>query len=366
MRVLMISKAYVVGIYQRKLELMAQQRGVDLTLVVPPSWKDRSGELRLERAYLDGYTMRVEPIRFNGSYHLHYYPTLPQILRDVQPDIIHIDEEPYNFCTWHILWWAQRIVPKAKTVFFSWQNIARQYPFPFSTGEAWTLRHVNAAIMGTQSAADVWCAKGYRGKFKVIPQFGIDPDAFKPTDRVPNPEPVVGYIGRLVPEKGVDLLLRALAKLHKQWRLYLVGQGPERESLERLASDLRIRERVWFAGQRPSTQMATMYPQLDVLVIPSRTRPTWKEQFGRVIVEAMACGVPVIGSDSAAIPDVIGQAGLVFPEDDVDLLTEALDRLLSSPTVRADLAARGRRHVLENYTQSRIASLTVDMYRELL
>lgn len=366
MRVLMISKACVVGIYQRKLELMAAQPGIDLTLVVPPVWRDPSGELPLERAYTSGYAMRVEPMRFNGNYHLHYTPSLPRLLRTLQPDVVHIDEEPYNVASWHALWWSRRIVPHAKTLFFSWQNIRRSYPFPFSVGEAWMLRQVNGAIMGTESAAHVWREKGYRGQYTVIPQFGVDPEVFRPLPRPANPALVIGFIGRLRPEKGVDLLMRAAARLpFPDWKLHVIGQGPEREALEALARTLGIYERVWFAGQHPSTQMAALYPQLDVLVVPSRTLPNWKEQFGRVIVEAMACGVPVIGSDSAAIPDVIGDAGLIFREDDEAQLTQALERLLTAPDLRAELAARGRARVLQQFTHDRVASLTVEFYRQM-
>jgi glycosyltransferase involved in cell wall biosynthesis len=371
MRVLMISKACVVGIYQRKLELMAQSPDVDLTVVVPPVWRDPSGEQRLERAYVQGYTLRVEPIRLNGNYHLHYYPTLPAILREVQPDIVHIDEEPYNLATWHALWWARRLAPRAKTLFFSWQNIRRAYPFPFSVGEAWVLRSIDGAIMGTESAAQVWRAKGYRGHSAVIPQFGVDPDVFMPAPeaatRPTSPAPVIGYIGRLVREKGIDLLLRAVAAHADQgWRVQIAGQGPERPALEAFARELGLAKRVEFVGQRPSTQMAAFYPTLDVLVIPSRTLPNWKEQFGRVIVEAMACGVPVIGSDSAAIPDVIGDAGLVFPEGDAGALGHALHRLFSTPGLSADLARRGRRRILAHFTHARVAGLTIDSYHHLL
>lgn len=153
MRIVMISKACVVGMYQRKLEEMARLPGVDLTLIVPPSWRDPSGELRLERVYTNGYRMLVEPIRFNGDFHLHYFPTVASRLREICPDIVHIDEEPYNVAAWHAQWFSQRI--KAKTVFFSWQNILRQYPIPFSWGEQWMLRSVAYGIAGTDSAADL-------------------------------------------------------------------------------------------------------------------------------------------------------------------------------------------------------------------
>src|SRR3954453_18369766 len=123
MRVLMISRACVVGAYQRKLEELG--RLVDLTVIVPPSWRDPSGEIRLERAYTSGSKMLVEPIRFNGSFHLYHFPTLARRLSDLCPEIVHIDEEPYNLATWQALWYSRRI--GAKTLFFSWQNILRRY-----------------------------------------------------------------------------------------------------------------------------------------------------------------------------------------------------------------------------------------------
>ncbi len=364
MRVVMISKACVVGIYQRKLEEIARFPDVDLTVIVPPSWHDPSGDLRLERAFVDGYRLLVEPIRFNGDFHLYHFPTLARRLDDICPDIVHIDEEPYNVATWHALWLSHRI--RARIIFFSWQNILRRYPLPFSIGERYTLRNVDYGIAGTQSAAEIWRAKGYNGPLAVIPQFGVDPVSFAPTEqRCDGQHFVVGYVGRLVPEKGVDLLIRALAKVPGPWQLKIIGQGPERAALERLSHDLHVQDRVSFVGHFPSTRMPDFYRELDALVIPSRTLLNWKEQFGRVIIEAMACGVPVIGSDSGAIPDVIGDAGLIFPEDDVAALTQHLRTLRSDEALRSQLALRGRARAVERFTHAQIAAQTVEIYRQL-
>ncbi len=368
MRILMLSKACVVGAYQRKLEEMARLPGVELAVIVPPSWRDPSGELRLERAHVEGYRMLVEPIRFNGNFHLYYFPTLARCLRDIRPEIVHIDEEPYNLATWHALWLSRRV--GALTLFFSWQNIRRNYPLPFSIGEQWALRKTDHVIAGTESAAAIWRAKGYRGPMAVIPQFGIDPAIFSPAEpRVKGRGFVIGYVGRLVPEKGVDLLIRALAEVHGTWRLEIIGQGSERESLERLARSLGLGDRVAFTGQAPSTRMAAFYRELDALVIPSKTCPNWKEQFGRVIVEAMACGVPVIGSDSGAIPGVLGEdgdCGLLFPEGDVGALADRLQTLMTDEKLRVQLGAHGRVRALGKFTQAQVAAQTVTVYQAML
>jgi glycosyltransferase involved in cell wall biosynthesis len=366
MRILMLSKAVVVGIYQRKLEEMARLPGVELTVITSSVWQDSSGPVRLERAYMEGYNLLVEPIRFNGNFHAYHFPTLARRLRDFNPHVVHIDEEPYNFAAWHSLWLARRA--KAKSLFFSWQNILKHYPIPFSIGERYVLKHVDYALAGTASAAEVWCAKGYTGPMAVIPQFGVDPDFFSPVDRQRGPDGpfVIGFVGRLVPEKGVDLLLRTAAALPGNWQLRIIGQGPEREPLQRLAETLGISDRVTFTAQMPSLQIVDAYRALDVLIVPSRTLANWKEQFGRVITEAMSCGIPVIGSDSGAIPDLIGDAGLTFPEDRADALSDRLQNLMNTVDLRHDLSQRGRARVLAMFTHRQIAAQTVDVYQQML
>ncbi len=364
-RVLMLSKACLVGIYQRKLEEIARL-GVDLLVIVPPSWRDERGETQLERAFTQGYRLETAPIMFNGSFHLHWYPGLGRRLRAFAPHIVHIDEEPYNLATWQALRQARRA--GAKALFFSWQNINRAYPPPFSWGERWTLARADYAIAGTDSAAQVWRAKGYRGPLSVIPQFGVDADLFAPPAR-PRPERpfTIGYFGRLVEEKGLTLLLRAAAALpDSSWRLLIVGGGPQRSALETLARQTGMGERLCLRDLVPSAEMPALYHALDALALPSLTRPNWKEQFGRVLIEAMASGVPVVGSDSGAIPDVIGPAGLIFPEGDAEALTAHLARLQASPDLRAHLGQRGRARALACFTHQQVAAATVAVYREML
>lgn len=360
----MLSKACVVGAYQRKLEEMARHDDLELRVLVPPSWRDDRGVLELERAHVEGYDLRVTPIRFNGNFHLHHYPRFGREVRAFRPDIVHIDEEPYNLATWHALWHARRA--GARTLFFSWQNINRRYPWPVRWGERWVLRAVDHAIMGTDSAAQVWRQKGYRGPLTVIPQFGVDPAIFAPPER---PRAggtfTAGFVGRLVPEKGGSLLLDALARLDGAWQLDILGDGPQKAALLAQTRALGIDGQIAF-GSRPSTQMPGFYQQIDALVVPSLTRPNWKEQFGRVIVEAMACGVPVIGSDSGAIPDVIGPAGLVFPEGDVSALTAHLRALQHDPDRRRALGEAGRARVLAQFTQAQVAAQTVAVYRAVV
>lgn len=363
MRVLMLSKACGVGAYQRKLEELAAL-GVELTVAVPPLWVDERGALPLERVYTQGYTLLETPILLNGNFHLHFYPRFGNLIKQVQPDLVHVDEEPYNLATFLAVWAAQaRGVP---CVFFSWQNIMRRYPPPFAQMEAYVLKHCVAGLVGNREAEQVWRAKGFGRALFTVPQFGVDPALFTPP-AAPRPERpfTVGYAGRLVPEKGVDVALQALASVPGA-RLRVAGSGPEAEFLRVVAEHYGVADRVQFEPPRPSTAMPGWYAEVDALVLPSRTRRNWKEQFGRVLIEAMACGVPVIGSHSGAIPEVIGPAGLTCPEDDPEALAAHLRQLAANPALRQRLGEQSRARVLAHYTQHHIAQATLAAYQHAL
>jgi glycosyltransferase involved in cell wall biosynthesis len=277
-----------------------------------------------------------------------------------------MDEEPYNLATYlGLAAAARRGIP---ALFFTWQNIYRRYPPPFVWMEQANYRRAALALVGNADAAAVLHRKGYAGQLRVIPQFGVDPEQFSPRLWAGSPEQplCVGYAGGLLPEKGVDLLLAACAGLMGEWRLQIVGEGDQGAALNAQARNLGIEERVVIAPRLPSEQMPAFYRGLDVLVLPSRTTPAWVEQFGRVLIEAMACAVPVVGSASGEIPQVIGDAGLLFPEGDVAGLRGALQRLLDEPALRLELAERGRTRVMERYTMSRIAQETVNAYSQIL
>lgn len=367
MRVLMISKALVTGVYQRKAEELAALPDLTLRVVVPPSWRENElDERHLERHFTQGYELVEHPIRLNGRHHVHYYPGIERHFEEFQPDIVHVDEEPYNLVTFQ----AMRIAAKfgTATCFFAWQNLLRKYPPPFRWIEQYNYRVADHAIAGNRDAALMLRKKGYRGPLSIIPQFGVDPEIYAPApaDTVDPHNFVVGFVGRLVAEKGADLLLRAAADLPEGVRVLIVGDGPERRSLARLAAELGISERVEFVGSVPGQRVPELLRGMNVLVLPSRTRSNWKEQFGRILVEAMACGVPVIGSDSGEIPNVIGDAGLVFPEDNADVLRDHLEGLRRDPHRCHELARAGRQRVLDRFTQQQIARASWKVYRSML
>lgn len=361
----MLSKACIVGQYQTKLTALAAKPNIDLIVVVPPEWRDERGTIKLERKHTKGYELVIAPLRFNGHFHLHYYSTLAEILQRVQPQIVHLDEEPYNLATYHALRAARHTNPNARVLFFSWQNIFRKYPPPFSWMEQYVYKNADAAIAGSEEAEQVLRNKGFSKPIRVIPQFGV-PTSFTPTQTQREHSPVIiGYAGRLVREKGIDVLLNALAQIAGDWQLKILGSGPLYDSLLPRARALNIALRVQIAPWAASDEMPQFYNSLDILVVPSLTQPNWKEQFGRVIMEAMACGVPVIGSDSGEIPNVIGDAGIIVPEGNVSALARALDSLIQNEALRNELGTRGCERVRAHFSQQRVVDDTYALYAAL-
>jgi glycosyltransferase involved in cell wall biosynthesis len=367
MRALMLSKALVVGAYQRKAECIAAEPGMELTVAVPPVWRGDGPALHLTRDHVEGYNLVETPIRFPSSFHLHHYPRFERLLDEVQPELLHIDEEAYNLATRQAVRAARK--RGIRCLFFTWQNLQRRYPPPFGGWEREVFRLADGAIAGTATAAEVLRAKGYQGPLWTIPQFGVDPQIFHPPEggrTMTAGELVVGYAGRLVPEKGVDLLVRAMRGLPGGVRLEIVGSGPERKRLIRQSETLRVAHRVNFRRALPSTEMPAFYRDVDCVVLPSRSTSSWTEQFGRVLVEGMASGAVAVGADSGEIGRVIGDAGRLFPEEDVAQLRGMLAHLANDVRLRESLAKAGLARVHEHFSMQRVAQETVAAWQALL
>jgi glycosyltransferase involved in cell wall biosynthesis len=176
---------------------------------------------------------------------------------------------------------------------------------------------------------------------------------------------MLGYVGRFVPEKGIDDLISALAMLPEHYRLTLVGAGSDEHRLRQHAQTAGVADRISWCTPIATTDMPAMMRSFDLLVLPSRTTANWKEQFGRVLIEAMACGVPPVGSDSGEIPHVIGNGGRTFPEGDAAALARCVSDICSQPTYHAELRVRARQRILDCYTQQALAAQYVAIYHQM-
>ncbi len=292
------------------------------------------------------------------------------LLRRLRPDLIQVDEEPPSVALFEAMLCKGWL--KCPAIFFSWENLPLRYRWPFSAIRHWNLHRADGAIAGTEEAARRLREGGFRGPIAVVPQLGVDPEHFHPARNEALRQELglksftIGYIGRIVPKKGLWVLLDALLSLSNEWQCLLVGDGPIREEWLAKARSAGAGERIRWVPTVPHTAVPEYLNAMDVLVLPSLSSPRWKEQFGHVLIEAMACGIPVIGSDSGAIPEVVGDAGIIVPEGDAQALARAIHRLRSSEEERALFGGRGRRRVLENYTNERIAGETLKFWEKVL
>ena len=240
-------------------------------------------------------------------------------------------------------------------------------PPPFAQYERAALRRLDGLYPCSVQAASVIRGKGFSGPISVLP-LGYDEDVFHPGTQSLDDDPLVlALVGRLVPEKGVLDAIQVLAAVRQERKavLRLVGEGPDRARAQRLADDLGVGDAVEFVPWQPASGLAELYRQSHLVLVPSTSTATWVEQFGRVIVEAQACGAVVAGYASGSIPEVVGDAGLLAPERDCGRLTRLCLDLLDDPIHFDQLRRRGL-GAARGRTWSQVAQGQLELYRRVL
>jgi len=293
------------------------------------------------------------------------------MLRRLEPDIIELWEEPFSAVSWHSTFWAKKIVPKAKVIFFSAQNILKKRPFPFSAFEKYTYRNAQFAFLMNKEVGEVLRSKGYEKEFIILP-LGVDTDIFCKKEvvslknRLGIEDFVVGFVSKVTRQKGILDLLEAVSRINKKIQLLIIGNGDLREEVEARVKLLGHGRRNIILDAVPHSQVPDYLNCMDLLVLPSVTLPHLREQFGRILIEGMACEVPVLGSDSGEIPTTIVKAGLIFREGDVKDLKEKIEAFIRNRDLRAMLAQRGRKRVLGHFSWKKISEKQYQVYTELM
>ncbi|MBD2233207.1 hormogonium polysaccharide biosynthesis glycosyltransferase HpsO [Phormidium tenue] len=389
MRVLVLSHTYIVDLNREKLRALAQlSPEMEVVVGVPRRWQPGGVQNRLIVSEpLQSGNFRVQPLSNlsqNNQGLLTFGPDLISLLREFRPQVIQVEQGAKALAYAQTITLNRLLGLKAQNVFFTWWNLPYQLKFPVSALEAYNLRHTHGLVVGNQDGADVLRDRGYTAPYQVMPQLGVDETLFRPQ---PQPELaqslgiasdafVVGYCGRFVEEKGLLTLCNALATLrdHPQpWVWLLVGRGELRDAIQAKADGLGIGDRLRWVTGIPHDQVPDYINLMHTLVLPSETTDKfqtltakgWKEQFGHVLIEAMACAVPVIGSDSGEIPHVIDQAGLVFPEGNAPALADHMRLLIEQPEQRQSLAEAGYHRAMSHYTNRALAKQLLEFYREI-
>ncbi|MBW3572290.1 MAG: glycosyltransferase family 4 protein [Gemmatimonadetes bacterium] len=372
-RLLTLGHSYVVGTNRRLAQAIADAGAAewDVTAAAPASFPGDLGPIALRPAPGE----RVEPLSVRGAGRIHtmrYGRDLRELLRR-EWDVVHCWEEPFILAGAQVAAWTPR---RTRLVFATFQNLPKRYPPPFGWMERYAMRRADGWIAFGRLVEQVLASRPTyaRRPHRVIAP-GVDTALFR-RDRQARARvraslgwgdagpPIVGYLGRFVPEKGMETLMRALDGCAEPCRALFVGGG--RMEAEVRAWAARHGERVRVVTGVAHDAVPDYLNAMDLLCAPSRTTRRWHEQLGRMLTEAMACGVPVIGSDSGEIPHVIADAGLIAPEDDVGAWTRAIDSLLADPSRRADLAGRGLARVEAEYALDAVARRHLEFFTELL
>lgn len=338
-------------------------------MVLPDQWKNEYGQFYEARIY-PGFEadLVTAPVIMNGSVPLHAYRMrAARLIKRIQPDVVYSHNEAYALST---MQWcrASQAAGRRPFGFFSCQNLVKRYPTPFRQGEAWVYRSSSFFFPITDAVDQVHRQKGYTGPSTVVP-LGFDPLQYFATQDVVQRHANsrgpfrLSFVGRVVEEKGLVTLAKALGKLPDlDWRLIMIGAGPYEAEVKRELERNGVADRVEWRGFVPHDQVSRFFESVDALVLPSESRGNWKEQFGRVLVESMACGTPVVGSDSGEIPNIIRQSsgGLVFKEADPDSCANSLRQMITDRIQRTRMAEAGFHYVHKNYSLPILADRFAD------
>ena len=365
MRAVIVSHLYADPAKRAKLTALSRL-GVSVTAAVPDRWVSSEGVVQTTSAGDDG-GVQVVTIPVRGSLTerggtIWNAKALRRHLSELKPEMVHIEEEPWTQPAALGLRLARKLGVPA--VLATAESLARRYSIGQRLRREHSLRQA-AGLIGTNSLALALTTRRRATKPQVvIPQMGVTPPPL--VSRQPQPNFAIGFVGRLVPERGLDLLFRACVGLAGKWTLTVVGTGPSQEELEGLAQRLGVSARVSWLGALPRQAIDEVWPRLDCLVVPCRTTERWVMTEGRAAIDAMSRGVAVVGTDSGALPEIIGDAGRIVPEEDVPALTATLQDLYDNRTECERLGSAGRRRIQEEFSDAALAGKMLAFWRRLL
>jgi len=344
-------------------------------VLAPRLWLEHGLQVDARNLQPTEYTLHTGRVLWKGYYARGFYATgLVRAFLKSTPDIVHLLEEPWSFFACQAAMAAGLFGRRSKFIFYTWENIYRDFEYPSRISflqrriDRWLHQRSVAAMCATEKARTVLELKGFKGRVEVIP-YGVDrpflADDIKPAILRSKNEFCIGYIGRFLKMKGLDILIEAASHVDN-CRLLLIGAGEWEGKMREMIARKGLSERTEILAPIQRHAMPSYLASMDVLVLPSRTEKSWMEQLGRVLLEAMAVGVPVIGSESGAIPEVLGDAGLLYPEDFPRALAKHLEKVREDPDLRSEMIKRGKQRLEDRYNWRRFAEDTHRLYQEAL
>lgn len=372
-RVLLVGFAYIIGVYQSKLKSIQDTGVVDVAWLAPRKWKMRSWNriISLEMKFKEIVVYPVNITFLNGINGGYLYPTwaVLRTIKDFRPDVLHYEQEAFSLSAFQMAFWAY--ILKIPFTIFCWENIEKPLPFYRRWTTKFVLYVACAVVAGNNEAAYIVRKWGYKRKIVVMPQIGVDTNLFFPRHAAGKDHIyTLGYFGRLVPEKGVDLLFDAAKLLIDSGinlNIIICGSGNSESELRSYAEKLEINKYISWVGAIKHDDIPDILIQTDVVVLPSRTvHGKWKEQFGHILIEAMAMGIPVVGSNSGAIPEVVGRDDLIFSENNSEELMLILRRLIADKNWTLEASNFLEDRAVKEYSDQKISELLLSIWREIV
>lgn len=378
MRILAIEHTGGVGLFRGKWDWLCRNHpDVELTVLAPETWIENFRIVRTDpRA--EGYRVLMGKVAWRGYENRGFFFTgMTRAFLASRPEVLHLVEEQFSLFALQSVVLQRLFAPSAKVLFYTADNLHLGFRYAYRPSWAYGLidRFVQSfsdcGIACNSDTRDVLLSRGFRKPIRFVP-LGLDPVHFRRRDpaelrqRLDLRGFVVGYAGRILSMKGIHVLAEALERADFEWTWLVVGTGPDRDALVARARAGGWEHRLRIVDTVTHDGMPEHLSLMDVLVLPSLSTRKWREQFGRVLIEAMACEVPVVGSSSGAIPEVVGEAGRIAPEGDPAALCATLTELARDGALRARLAAAGRARVMRHFTWERAAEQYKAIYDGLL
>ena len=364
-KILFIWHGGVVETYQKYIEELAKYDDLDVTLLLP-EWSIEGSQKVTAYIPKDAkYKVIVAKGTAPQEPLINIFPSLPYYLWKIKPDIVHLFEEPWHNIAIYLDFWMNIIgrFHKMKLIFQTFQNQIEDYQKNWQFVQNMTFKTSSAAISCTNDGVDVLKHWGYKKPIYFIYP-GIETKLFGFKDSTHLREKLgltkftIGYFGRMIKDKGVEDLIEGCKKLQFPYQLLMIGEGSDKKYFQTLTDNA-----IWLSAVSPN-EISEYYSALNLLVLPSRTTPRWKEQFGRVLAEAMLCGIPVIGSSSGEIQNVIGDASLIFDEGDSKDLSRKIWQIYQDKELRDKIIEKGLERAKE-FDWSITAKKVYEVYKNL-
>lgn len=363
MKILVISHTYVVSVNQQKIDALATLSDLEVGLVAPISWKSAYGEVKLRQTPDRNFKLFPIDVYFSGNNNRFIFQPgdMTKIFRSFRPELVQVEEEPWSAACLQATLLAKLV--GAKVVFFTWENMERKLRPYYGLARKTNYANADGAIAGNREAQELLKRQGFNKPVEIIPQLGVNLEFFK-NSALPDTF-TIGYIGRLDEQKGILNLLQAYSALKNKPKMIIVGAGSLENKIRNILAEDSLKE-IELINDAQHDQIPTWLQKMSVLVLPSLTTPVWKEQFGHVLIEAMAAGRVVVGSNSGAIPEVIDDAGLVFAEGNAQELAANIEKLQKDSKLLKTLAGKAFDRVKKYYTHDIIARRTAHFYRQIV